>query len=193
MLRVLRRGARSKTARSTASSPSGWRSEHPTVGVVTIHESKVTGLQKESTTNAGRSLARPNFGRSPVGVTTAQRRGERVSIGLRSEETSDGSPQVASAGRTEAGEQVKGNRLSGRAGLCPLSRPQNGRGDGSRRPCAHGQGRNQPQLFLGRPAGSLHGQAVQHRGDVARERRVPLLRDEAIAGQSDKDYQIIFL
>jgi hypothetical protein len=46
-----------------------------------------------------------------------------------------------------------------------------GRGDGSRRPCLHGQRRNQPQLLLGRPAGRLNGQAVQHRGDVPRERR----------------------
>ena len=48
---------------------------------------------------------------------------------------------------------------------------QTRRGDGSRRPCSHGQRRNQPQLLLGRPAGRLNCQAVQHRGDVPRERR----------------------
>src|SRR5438477_9233377 len=58
-----------------------------------------------------------------------------------------------------------------RARLRPLNRPQKGRGDGSRRPCLHGQRRNQPQLLPGRPAGRLNCQAVQHRGGVARERR----------------------
>ena len=66
----------------------------------------------------------------------------------------------------------RGNRRRrGRAGLRPLNRPQKGRGDGSRRPCLHGQRRNQPQLLLGRPAGRLNCQAVQHRGGVPRERR----------------------
>ena len=55
-------------------------------------------------------------------------------------------------------------------------RPQKGRGDGSSRPCSHGQRRNQPQLLLGRPAGRLNCQAVQHRGGVPCERRAIGLR-----------------
>jgi AcrR family transcriptional regulator len=45
------------------------------------------------------------------------------------------------------------------------------RGDGSRRPCLHGQRRNQPQLLLRRPAGRLNRQAVEDRGNVSSERR----------------------
>jgi hypothetical protein len=54
-------------------------------------------------------------------------------------------------------------------------------GDGSRRPCLHGQRRNQPQLLLRRPAGCLNCQAVEDRGNVSPERRaICSLRQVAI-------------
>jgi hypothetical protein len=57
----------------------------------------------------------------------------------------------------------------GRSG--PLNCHRKGHGDGSRRPCLHGERRNQPQFLLSRPAGRLNCQPVQHRGGVSRERR----------------------